>query len=163
MPKETESRLERGRSTGEVGPEITLERAGTSNQRSTGTRKLGLVVLCLLVAAGTVWAIWKRPGAAKLEHGSASPGGGPPPVPVLPGIVARKDVPIYLDGLGTVQAFNTVTVRTRVDGQLKKVAFVEGQEVHAGDLLAEIDPDPFRTQVEQAEAKKGQDEADRKS
>ena len=77
----------------------------------------------------------------------------------LIGTVIQKDVPIYLDGLGTVQAFNTVTVRSRVDGQLKKLSFKEGQDVQAGELLAEIDPDPFRTQVEQLEAKKAQDEA----
>ena len=68
-------------------------------------------------------------------------------------------MPIYLSGIGTVQAFNTVTVRARVDGQVKKIAFVEGQDVHAGDLLAQIDPDPYRTALDQAVAKKGQDEA----
>jgi multidrug efflux system membrane fusion protein len=75
------------------------------------------------------------------------------------GTVQQKDFPLYLDGLGTVQAFNTVTVRSRVDGQLIKLAFREGQDVHAGDLLAQIDPEPFRTQVAQAEAKKAQDVA----
>jgi multidrug efflux system membrane fusion protein len=75
------------------------------------------------------------------------------------GTVASKDVPIYLDGLGTVQAFNTVTVRSRVDGQLQSLAFVDGQEVKAGDALAQIDPKPFQTQVNQAIAKKAQDEA----
>ncbi|MBU6399827.1 MAG: efflux RND transporter periplasmic adaptor subunit, partial [Verrucomicrobia bacterium] len=80
-------------------------------------------------------------------------------VPVVEGTVGQKDVPIYLDGLGTVQAFNTVTVRVRVDGQLQKLNFVEGQDVHAGQVLAQIDPDPYRTQVEQDEAKKKEDEA----
>lgn len=86
-------------------------------------------------------------------------GGSNAPVTAVIGTVLQKDVPIYLDGLGTVQAFNTVTVRSRVDGQLKKLSFQEGQDVHAGQLLAQIDPDPFRTQVEQFEAKKSQDEA----
>lgn len=86
-------------------------------------------------------------------------GGSNAPVTAIIGTVMQKDVPIYLDGLGTVQAFNTVTVRSRVDGQLKKLSFREGQDVKAGELLAQIDPDPFKTQVEQFEAKKAQDEA----
>lgn len=81
------------------------------------------------------------------------------PVPVVPGTVQRQDVPIYLDGLGTVQAFNTVTVRSRVDGQVVKIAFDEGQEVHEGDLLAQIDPAPFQAIVDQNVAKKAADEA----
>ena len=81
------------------------------------------------------------------------------PVPVVPGVVEQKDVPIFLDGLGTVQAFNTVTVHSRVDGQVVKIAFVEGQEVHAGDVLAQIDPAPFQAQLDQNVAKKAQDEA----
>lgn len=112
----------------------------------SNTQIIGLVSL-LLVIGGC------RPGAGK------SPAAGAPPVPVVAGRVAQKDVPIYLDGLGTVQAFNAVTVHVRVDGELKKVAFAEGQDVQAGDVLAQIDPDPFRAQLEQAEAKKAQDEA----
>ncbi len=81
------------------------------------------------------------------------------PVPVTAGTVVEKDVPIFLDGLGTVQAFNTVTIRARVDGQIVKIAFTEGQEVRAGDVLATIDPAPFQAQVDQAVAKKAQDEA----
>ena len=81
------------------------------------------------------------------------------PVPVVPGVVARQDVPIYLEGLGTVQAFNTVTVRSRVDGQVQRIAFTEGHDVKAGDLLAQIDPAPFQAQLDQSIAKKAQDEA----
>jgi multidrug efflux system membrane fusion protein len=91
--------------------------------------------------------------AASLARGELQP------VPVVAGVVAEKDVPIFLDGLGTVQAFNTVTVRARVDGQVIKVDFTEGQDVRVGDVLVQIDPDPYRTALEQAVAKQGQDEA----
>src|SRR6201985_2903885 len=73
--------------------------------------------------------------------------------------VQKSDFPVYLTGLGTVQGFNTVLVRTRVDGQIDKIAFKEGQEVNQGDLLAEIDPRPYQATLDQAKAKKVQDEA----
>jgi multidrug efflux system membrane fusion protein len=84
---------------------------------------------------------------------------GNAPVPVVAGTAEEKDVPIYLDGLGTVQAFNTVTVHTRVDGELQQVLFTEGQEVTVGGALAVIDPRPFQAALDQAIAKKAQDEA----
>jgi len=71
----------------------------------------------------------------------------------------KADFPVYLTGLGTVQGFNTVQVRTRVDGQIDKVAFKEGQIVDQGDLLVEIDPRPYQATLDQAKAKKAQDEA----
>ena len=113
----------------------------------------------LLVAAIAIVAAKRRIQAAPDAKSAPAAKGGSLPVSVIIGTVAQKDVPIYLDGLGTVQAFNTVTVRSRVDGQLQKLFFTEGQDVRAGDLLAQIDPAPFKTQVEQAEAKKAQDEA----
>jgi membrane fusion protein, multidrug efflux system len=73
--------------------------------------------------------------------------------------VEKTDFPVYLNGLGTVQAFNTVVVRSRVDGQIDKIAFKEGQLVNQGDLLAEIDPRPYQATLDQAKAKKEQDEA----
>src|SRR5437763_15372439 len=76
----------------------------------------------------------------------------PPAVPVQATVATRRDVPLYLTGLGTVQAFNTVTVKTRVDGELQKVAFTEGQDAKAGDLLAQIDPRPFQAPLAQATA-----------
>ncbi len=81
------------------------------------------------------------------------------PVPVVTTIAAKQDFPVYLSGIGSVQAFNTVTVKPRVDGEIEKIAFTEGQDVAAGDLLAEIDPRPFQAQLEQAEAQKAHDEA----
>jgi membrane fusion protein, multidrug efflux system len=73
--------------------------------------------------------------------------------------VEKADFPVYLTGLGTVQGFNTVLVRTRVDGQIDKIAFQEGQTVNQGDLLVEIDPRPYQATLDQAKAKKAQDEA----
>jgi multidrug efflux system membrane fusion protein len=113
--------------------------------------KLNLLVVLL---AGGLLAGCKRQTAA--EAGGGRPAGG---VPVVAGVVEQKDVPIYLEGLGTAQAFNTVTVRSRVDGEVHRIAFVEGQEVHAGDLLAQIDPAPFQAELDQSIAKKAQDEA----
>jgi multidrug efflux system membrane fusion protein len=84
---------------------------------------------------------------------------GPPPALVSIAQVKRADYPLYLDSLGQVQAYNTVTVRTRVDGQVMKIAFTEGQMVTQGDLLAQIDPRPFQAALDQAKAKKSQDEA----
>ena len=127
----------------------------TNEQTDKIRWSLWLTILVFVV--GGVW-MWRQHAVA--SHNSAATGKmGLPPVPVVAGRVVQKDVPIYLDGLGTVQAFNAVTVHVRVDGELKKVAFTEGQDVKAGDVLAQIDPDPFRAQLEQAEAKKAQDAA----
>ncbi|HYB09256.1 MAG TPA: efflux RND transporter periplasmic adaptor subunit [Alphaproteobacteria bacterium] len=111
-----------------------------------------------LVCAGI--AVWQTHESAPAEGRSAvAKPVSQTAVPVDTTIVLRKDVPIFLAGLGTVQAFNTVTVKVRVDGELQKVAFVEGQDVKAGDLLAQIDPRPLQAQLDQAESKRVQDEA----
>ena len=107
---------------------------------------------------GSVWAYNHRAAAdASTAAGRAKSAGGP--VPVVAGTVTQKDVPIYLDGIGTVQALNTVTVRARVDGQLVKVAYDEGQDVRTGDLLAVIDQAPYKAALEQAQARQNQDQA----
>jgi len=124
-----------------------------------GALRTAWFVAAALVLAAIVAGCEREAGSAKGGKQGKGPGGSNAPVAAIIGTVMQKDVPIYLDGLGTVQAFNTVTVRSRVDGQLKKLSFKEGQDVRAGELLAQIDPDPFRTQVEQFEAKKAQDEA----
>jgi multidrug efflux system membrane fusion protein len=121
--------------------------------------KTVIVVIVVAAVAAVVLMREKHPGASQGRKGAGKGGGSNAPVAAIIGMVMQKNVPIYLDGLGTVQAFNTVTVRSRVDGQLKKLSFTEGQDVQAGDPLAQIDPDPFRTQVDQLEAKKKQDEA----
>jgi multidrug efflux system membrane fusion protein len=131
-----------------------------SSKRKSPLGKIIALLICAAIAAGVVWFLRKRNAEGEKKPGQAAGGRiEMPPVPVVAGTVVEKDVPIFLEGLGTVQAFQTVTIRARVDGQLRKVVFVEGQDVHAGDLLAEIDSDPFRTQVEQAVAKRSQDEA----
>jgi multidrug efflux system membrane fusion protein len=83
----------------------------------------------------------------------------PRAVSVVTAVARTGDMPVYLTGLGTVTALNTVTVRSRVDGQLLNVAFREGQNVQKGDLLAEIDPRPFQVQLEQASGQLAKDEA----
>jgi membrane fusion protein, multidrug efflux system len=119
---------------------------------------------CLVAVAAILVAVWGgyvgRQRRATAEAAAATPSAVPaPPIPVSVATAQRRDVPTYLTGLGTVQAFNTVTVKTRVDGELTKVAFTEGQDVKAGDLLAQIDPRPFQAAYDQAVAKKVQDEA----
>src|SRR5215472_7421878 len=114
---------------------------------------VGLLVIVLL-------AYWWRAG-----HRSAGPAGGEPmamqrtAVPVVASPTRQGDMPVYLNGLGSVVAFNTATVKSRVDGYLVTVAFQEGQFVHEGDLLAEVDPRPFQVQLEQAEGQLARDRA----
>ena len=81
------------------------------------------------------------------------------PVAVVTAPVVRRDVPVYVDGIGTVQAFNTVTVRARVSGHLEKIAFLEGQDVQPGDVLAQIDPRPYQAKLTQMLGIKAKDEA----
>ncbi len=126
----------------------------------------------VLLSGPAVVAVWRDPalaGAAKalLERGSAlvsrrapAPKGPPPRVVPVTAVEARQgDMDLHLDGLGTVVASNTVTVRSRVDGELVEVAFTEGQPVAAGDLLAIVDPRPYQVQLRQAEAQLARDEA----
>lgn len=115
------------------------------------------IVILVLVAGAIGFIVWraksiKAAATAMTRRGDLS-------VPITTGKVTEKEVAIYFDGLGTVQAFNTVTVKPRVDGQLILVAFTEGQDVRTNDLLAQIDPGPFKAALDQAQAKKSQDQA----
>src|SRR5689334_16317589 len=119
-------------------------------------------VLFIAVVAGTGYYGWHHfygPEAHARAEAAQKSASRPSAVPVSVSQVEKADFPVYLTGLGTVQAFNTVQVRTRVDGQIDKIAFQEGQTVKQGDLLAEIDPRPFQAALDQAKAKKVQDEA----
>jgi multidrug efflux system membrane fusion protein len=115
-----------------------------------------LLVLGLAVAGYFGWQRFHGHEQAQNAQNSTRQ---PAPVRVTAVTVEKTDFPVYLTGLGTVQGFNTVQVRTRVDGQIDKIAFQEGQLVKQGDLLAEIDPRPFQAALDQAKAKKAQDEA----
>ena len=92
------------------------------------------------------------------ERPAPSPA-APPPVPVVAGTVAQHDVPIYLTGVGTVIAFNTVVVHSQIQGQIVSINFTEGQTVHTGDLLAQIDPRPYQAQIDQVTATRNRDQA----
>jgi multidrug efflux system membrane fusion protein len=111
----------------------------------------------LLLVAGLAYAWWRRAQDPSKPAAGAAPAARA--VPVVASKAHVGDLPIYIDGLGTVTAFNTVTVRTRVDGELVKVAFTEGQPVKSGDLLCEIDPRPFQVQLSQAEGQLARDTA----
>lgn len=123
-----------------------------------------VIVVALLVMAGVgYWAL--RPGTDSTDATTQAgrrgrPGmGDSPPVPVLAAVAQVQDVPVYLDGLGTVQASSQVQVRAQVDGPLLEVRFREGQDVTKGDVLARIDPRPFQASLDAVTAKKQQDEA----
>jgi membrane fusion protein, multidrug efflux system len=133
----------------------------------TRTGRIAFSLVCLTLAAGIVyyWAPWQssaqqtvvsKKGKGKRGFGSATPGEA---VPVLAVAAKVADVPVYLDGVGTARALNTVTVRPQVDGKLLSLSFVEGQEVPKGFLLAKIDPATYQAMYDQAVAKKAQDEA----
>lgn len=121
-------------------------------------------ILPIAVLAAVGYFGWQRfhgpdaaTKAANAQKSAAATRTAAVPVTIAP--VEKADFPVYLTGLGTVQGFNTVVVRTRVDGQIDKIAFKEGQLVRQGDLLAQIDPRPYQATLDQAKAKKAQDEA----
>jgi membrane fusion protein, multidrug efflux system len=114
---------------------------------------LVLALFVAVAAGGLAWYFVRMPAKAGLgiAQGQA--------IPVTAGVSKTDDVPVYRTGLGTVQAFNTVTVKVRVDGQLNTVAFTEGQDVKANDVLAQIDPRSFQAALDQAKSTQAKDEA----
>jgi multidrug efflux system membrane fusion protein len=125
----------------------------------TKSRTISWIVLIAAVAAAGYFGWQRWHGEDKTAAASAAQKSARNPVRVTLAPVQKADFPVYLTGLGTVQGFNTVVVRPRVDGQIDKIAFQEGQLVTQGDLLVEIDPRPFKAALDQAKAKKEQDEA----
>jgi multidrug efflux system membrane fusion protein len=127
-------------------------------RKAPSSRRRWIVLAVAILALGAVFLLVRRastPSAAKK---------GPDPqaarvIPVSAAAVARKDVPVALDGLGSVVAYRTVTVRSQVDGRLDQVLFREGQAVRAGQVLAQIDPRPFQAQLHQAEGARARDAA----
>ena len=124
-------------------------------------RRTGGFPLLVRVAHQLHNRIWTPPSqnASAPGQGQRDNPAGPAPIVVSVTPVKRADFPVVLESIGQVQAYNTVLVRARVDGQIMKIAFNEGQMVKQGDLLAQIDPRPFQAALDQAVAKKAQDEA----
>ena len=129
------------------------ENAAPSTKRSK--RWLWLLAVVLLLGVAYLIARWQTHSSAASKRES----GAPPGVPVSIASARKGEMPVYLNGLGTVTPTNTVTVRSRIDGQLLKVNFQEGQFVKQGDLLAEIDPRPFQLQLDQADGQLARDQA----
>src|SRR5215469_5899004 len=117
-------------------------------------RAVGVVAILALAAALVLWRL--SPNTQVQPAVAQAPAAG---IPVTAGTVAAQDVPVFLHGIGTVQAYNSVAVKSRVDGQIVKIDFKEGQEVQQGDPLIQIDPRPYQAQLEQAQATKQKDEA----
>jgi multidrug efflux system membrane fusion protein len=124
-----------------------------------------LWTLVLLVFAACGYWGWRQEFDFRKIVGAAARSGpdhskqNAVPIPVHTALASRRDFPTYLNGLGTVQAWNTVTVRSRVDGQVEKIAFQEGQPVREGDVLVLLDARPFQAALDQATAKVAQDQA----
>ena len=116
-----------------------------------------LLITVLAIGGGLAVAHkfpFERPAAP--SAGTSTP---PPAVPIVAGTVAMHDVPIYLRGVGTVIAYNTVVVRSQIQGQIVSIDFTEGQTVHTGDLLAQIEPRPYQAQLDQVTATRDRDQA----
>src|SRR5688572_24727624 len=127
----------------------------TNTRRARSRLRIALVAGLVLFAAAYGVVLDQRATAGARTTDTPKPAA----ILVDTAVVRKGDIPAYLDGLGTVTAFNTVTVRSRVDGQLIRVAYQEGQIVREGDLLAEIDSRPFQVQLEQAQAQLARDQA----
>ena len=120
-------------------------------------RAIGAGIGCVAVLAAGGAYYWYDSAMAVSDKGPRA--AGRPAVPVTVAVAERRDVPIYLTGLGSVQALLSIDIQARVDGELQQVMFTEGQHIKKGDVLAKIDPRPFQATFDQAKAKRAQDEA----
>lgn len=133
--------------------------------RGATPRRKSRAWIWLLVLAALAYGGWHYRGVFSSSPATPKTGSGGgrgaagTVIPVAVATAVHGDIPVYLRGIGTAAAFNTVTVHSRVDGQLMSVAFQEGQYVHAGDVLAEIDPRPYQVQLEQAQGQLAHDTA----
>src|SRR4030081_1723619 len=133
-------------------------RAGKNSAlRQRPRRALVLGAACLALMAGGGWLGWHQFGTPTARPESRPAGRAS--VPVTVAVEARRDLPVYLTGLGTVQASYTVAIHSQVDGKLQEVNFTEGQHVKKGDVLAKIDPRLFQAALDQAKAKRAQNTA----
>jgi multidrug efflux system membrane fusion protein len=114
--------------------------------------RLAICLVAAVAAAVVAVTVWRH-GKSQIAQAA------PPSIPVTVTQAVQRDVPIYYDALGTVQAYNTVAIRAQVTGQIQSVDFRQGQDVRKGDVLARIDPAPFKAAFDQALAKKSQDQA----
>jgi multidrug efflux system membrane fusion protein len=115
-----------------------------------------VVVAALVVAGGGYFYLDQK---SRTAAGAAAAASGRPAVPVIVALAEARDVPVFIRGLGNVQAYKTVAIRSRVEGQIVKISFEEGQDVKAGDPLFQIDPRPFKAMLDQANANLKKDEA----
>ena len=126
---------------------------------SSPVTRIVLLVLLVAVVGGSAWLVRARSNASAVAATAASSAAANRVIPVLTTDVVARDVPVTLEGLGTVAAFYTVTVKTQVDGRIDKVLFTEGQKVKKGDVLVQIDPRPFAIQLETAHGNLARDAA----
>jgi multidrug efflux system membrane fusion protein len=136
---------------------------GQHVQPSSPVTRIVLLVLLVGFGVGIWWLFHARAKAAVVAAAAASSAAANRTIPVLTAEVVQKDMPVVLEGLGSVAAFYTVTVKTQVDGRIDRVLFTEGQSVKKGDVLIQIDPRPFAIQLETAQAKLVQDIANEKN